>query len=313
MSLLLILVLLFGLFGVGGGGSEVSEVTVEAAPPGTVEAVSASEGYAHPEWLVDALQVRAMLTADATVKVVALTPAEEFAQGHIPGAVQIDWPALEIVETSDQAVATWRGAVEEQLTALGIARSDKVVVYDGGTFYAARLWWILDQLGHEEKAILNGGLPAWIRDGGELQTGAAETNPASEPYVGAPNEEGIATLAEVTRATDDPDTVLIDARTAEEYVAGHVPGAVNIVFTENAVAGDGPKVWKSAAELRAMYAAAGVTPEGHAIPYCTTGVRSAATYFTLRLLGYEEVSLFTGSWKEWSSHPELPVATGETP
>jgi thiosulfate/3-mercaptopyruvate sulfurtransferase len=106
--------------------------------------------------------------------------------------------------------------------------------------------------------------------------------------------------------------VLVDARTAEAFADGHIPGAIDIEFTRNAQP-DPPKVWKSASELRAMYEDAGVTPDKTVIPYCTTGVRSAATYFTLRLLGYENVRLFTGSFKEWSSHPELPVTTGDRP
>ena len=87
---------------------------------------------------------------------------------------------------------------------------------------------------------------------------------------------------------------------------------MHIEFTSNAQP-DAPKYWKSAAELRAMYEAAGVTPDKRVIPYCKTGVRSAVTYFTLGLLGYDDVALFTGSWEEWSAHPELPRATGMMP
>ncbi len=113
-------------------------------------------------------------------------------------------------------------------------------------------------------------------------------------------------------ALNDPNVVLIDARSPAEYAAGHIPGAINVEFTQNAEPGQ-PRYWKSARELRAMYAALGATPDKRIIPYCTTGVRSAATYFTLRLIGYEDVTLFTGSWKEWSSHPDLPVRTGNAP
>jgi thiosulfate/3-mercaptopyruvate sulfurtransferase len=246
------------------------------------------------------------------VKVVALTPAGDFAAGHVPGAAQTDWADLDVVETGDQSIATWRSQIEQKLTALGLAPADTVVVYDDGTFYAPRLWWILHQLGHADVRILNGGLPAWVAAGGEVETGASKARPAAQPYVGTPDESAISTLDEVKAALDDPNVAFVDARTHQEYLDGHIPSAVNIEFTQNGEP-DQPHYWKSAADLRAMYAAVGVTPNKTIIPYCTTGVRSAATYFTLRLIGYDHVSLFTGSWREWSSHPELPVATGNQP
>jgi thiosulfate/3-mercaptopyruvate sulfurtransferase len=279
-------------------------VAAEATP---VASPQSGSGYAHPEWLADAAWLKAHLS-DPTVKVVALTPSGDFAKGHIPGAAQIDWTDLTIVETSDQSVATWRGDVERKLTALGVARSDTVVVYDGGTFYAARLWWVLFQLGHADVRILNGGFPAWTAAGGEVETGPSTAKPAAQPYVGTPDESAIATLDEVKAALDNPSVAFVDARAPSEFRAGHIPGAFNVEFTRNGTPTE-PRYWKSAADLRALYAAAGVTPDKTVIPYCSTGVRSAATYFTLRLIGYEHVSLFTGSWQEWSSHPELPVAS----
>jgi thiosulfate/3-mercaptopyruvate sulfurtransferase len=300
----LLLAFLVGLAGFDPASFSVSKIGADATP-------AAEAGYAHPEWLADAAWLQEHLT-DPTVKVVALTPPQDFAKGHIPGAAQIDWPDLQIVETSDQSVATWRGEVERKLTVLGIARADTVVVYDGGTLYAARLWWILHQLGHADKRILNGGLPAWTAAGGQIETGPSTTKPAAQPYVGVPDESAIATLGEVEASLSKPNVVLVDARTPKEYRAGHIPGAIDIEFTRNA-APDDPKYWKPSADLRAMYAAAGVTPDKTVIPYCSTGVRSAVTYFTLRLIGYDDVSLFTGSWMEWSNHPELPVVTGDKP
>ncbi|MER3439002.1 MAG: hypothetical protein C4346_16220 [Chloroflexota bacterium] len=302
------LAIVIGLSVLAGATAE----PLAASPLGTPEATPAAEdAYAHPEWLADAAWLRAHL-GNPRVRVIALTPQEDFARGHIPGAVQIDWPALEIVETSDQSVAHWRGEVERQLTELGVQPDQTVVVYDGGTLYAARLWWILYQLGHADVRVLNGGLPAWIASGGPVETGPAHAPPAPHPYAGKPDESAIATLDEVKAALDDPDVVLVDARSPAEYAAGHIPGAINVEFTQNAEPGQ-PRYWKRASELRAMYAALGITPDKHVIPYCLTGVRSAATYFTLRLIGYDDVTLFTGSWKEWSSHQDLPVRTGSAP
>lgn len=288
---------------VGFGGLSGARTIARQATPGA--SPEATSGYAHPEMLADAAWLQTQ-RGTPLVKVVALTPASDFAAGHIPGAAQIDWADLDVVETSDQAVATWRGEIEHTLTALGLAPSDTVVIYDGGTFYAARLWWILHQLGHNDVRILNGGYPAWLAVNGEVETGPSTVTPAAQPYVGTPNESSIATLTEVEAALDDPNVAFVDARAPSEYASGHIPGAVNIEFTQNGEP-DLPHYWKSATDLRAMYEAVGVTLDKRVIPYCTSGVRSAATYFTLRLIGYDDVSLFTGSWREWSSHPELPV------
>lgn len=303
MNLFFVLLMLFVATMRGTG--EVAPVDTPVQPPSSIS----RDAYAHPEWLVSGDQLRAMLAADSNVRVIALTDAESFAAGHIPGAAQVDWPALEIVETGDQQVTTWQSEIEATLTSLGITPESDVVIYDGGTVYAARLWWILDQLGHDTKRMLNGGLEAWTAAGGDLETGNPTVAAAPAAYEGTANEDAFATIAEVQRATDDANTVLIDARRLDEYQAGHIPGAINIPFTANASA-DGPKTWLSSTELRTLYESAGVTPDRRIIPYCTTGVRSAATYFTLRLLGYENVSLFTGSFKEWSSDPDRPIETG---
>ncbi len=272
---------------------------------------AAELGYAHPGWLIepDGLQDR---LRTSSLKIVALTPAHDFATAHIPGAVQIDWSDLGIVETSDQQVATWRASIEQTLTRLGLSVDDAVVVYDGGTLYAPRLWWVLYQLGQHSISILNGGLPAWTGATFAVEKGSPTPVPAASPFAGVPNDDAIATLDEVKAALGQPGVVLIDARTPDEYTAGHIPGAVNVPFTDNALPHD-PKRWKPAADLVALYSAAGVTNGTLVIPYCSTGVRSAATYFTLRLIGHDRASLFTGSFEEWTRHLDLPVTKGDQP
>ena len=273
------------------------------------DATSTPEGYAHPEWLAEAGWLRAHL-GDPGLKVVALTPVDAFGRGHVPGAVSIDWPELEVTDTADASLARWRGTVEGALTRLGISRVDTVVIYDDGTLFAARLWWVLDYLGHGDKRILNGGLAAWRAAGGAIETGGTRVGGSpSNPYRGSPDPGVLAQVPEVEAALGDPAVALVDARSREEYAAGHVPGAVNVGYTANAASGE-PAYWKPAAELRALYGAAGVAPDRRVVPYCTTGVRSAVTAFTLGLLGYD-VALFTGSWAEWTQGgSDRPVETG---
>jgi thiosulfate/3-mercaptopyruvate sulfurtransferase len=275
------------------------------APVLVVAQGSTSNGYAQPEWLVDPAWLSQRLD-DEQITVVALTPADEFATSHIPGAVQVDWPDLALAESAQ--LDDWRMQIESLLTDLGIERAETVVIYDGGTLYAPRLWWILVQLGHEDVRLLNGGFPAWTAAGEPVESGASNPQPAAVPYIGMPDESAIATVDEVVLALDDPSTVLVDARSADEFAAGHIPSAVSFPFTD--VAGpDQPRYWKPADQLRAELEALGITPDKHIIPYCSSGVRSAALYFTLRLLGYDNVSLFTGSYDEWTADPTRPIET----
>jgi thiosulfate/3-mercaptopyruvate sulfurtransferase len=265
--------------------------------------VATPTGYAHPEWLVAPAWLDQHLHDD-NLTVIALSPAEDFEKGHIDGAAQVDWPDLALSESSQ--ISVWRTRMEALLTTLGVERAETVVIYDGGTLYAPRLWWILYQLGQQDIRILNGGLPAWTAAGRPIAKGASVPTTGSTAYAGQPNDSAVATVDQVVAALDDPNTVLVDARTKDEYDQGHIPGAVLFPFTDVATA-DSPHVWKSATELQQEFAALGVTADKHVIAYCSTGVRSAALYFTLRLIGYDDVALFSGSYQEWTADPSRPV------
>jgi thiosulfate/3-mercaptopyruvate sulfurtransferase len=287
-----------------------------ASHPRSSPVASPGEGaeYAHPRMLIDAARV-AQLRSERTVILVGFMPEEDSIQAHIPDSVQLDWPEFEVIDTSDASIAEWRDRTAQKLASLGITMDRPVVAYDAGTLFATRLWWVLHYLGHEESHVLNGGLAAWQRISGETRGSAT---PAGQPplspisFEPKPQAGILAQLDEVRASLDDPNVVIVDARTPDEYSAGHIPGAVNINYPRNATS-EVPKLWKPAEELRTMYEQAGVTPDRHVIPYCSTGVRSAVTFFTLRLIGYENVALYTGSWKEWGEHPDTPKTTGSEP
>ncbi len=281
-------------------------MAVGMLPAGAATPVATPVGYEQPDWLVDPGWLDQHL-GDSGLRVIALTSADDFAKGHIDGAVQVDWPELALTESAH--IATWRTQMETLLTKLGVMPSDTVVVYDGGSLYAPRLWWILYQLGQQDVRILNGGLPAWTAAGLSVTTGAANPTAAAQPYQGQPNDAAIATVDQVVAALNDSNTILVDARTKDEYDQGHIPGAVLFPFTDVASA-DSPHVWKSAEELQHAFAALGVTPDKHIIVYCSSGVRSAGVYFTLRLIGYDDVALFSGSYNEWTADPSRPVEKG---
>jgi thiosulfate/3-mercaptopyruvate sulfurtransferase len=291
--------------GLGAAALNAQSVAAGATP-------EAGGGYARPELLIDGPSLRSRRN-DPGIALIALMPPDEFAAGHIPRSAQIDWPDLEIIDTSEAAITEWRDAMAWRLGTLGIAPETTVVTYDGGTLFATRPWWVLRYLGHQDVRVLNGGLAAWAATGGEVVADAVRATPAAAGgYRGAPQPEVLAALTEVQASLDDPNVVIIDARTPEEYAEGHIPGAVNVNFPRNAAA-EPPKTWLPQDELLAMYAEVGATPDKRIIPYCTTGVRSSVTYFTLRLIGYEDVALYTGSWEEWINRPDTPRTTGSEP
>lgn len=274
--------------------------------------VDAATLHAHlgdPDWAV--IDCRFALGAPARGRAA-------YVEGHIPGAVYAhlddDLSAPVVLGRTGRhplpAVLDFTATV----SAWGIDAQTQVVAYDdaGGAF-AARLWWMLRWLGHDAAAVLDGGLAAWIAAGGPLEPGTAARAPRT--FVPRPRPERVATAHDVQALRTAPDARVLDARTADRFsgatepidpVAGHIPGARNVPWPEHLDA-DGRFLPPTA--LRARYAPllGGTAPE-RTVVYCGSGVTAAHGALALAHAGLGDVRLYAGSWSEWITDPDRPVA-----
>jgi thiosulfate/3-mercaptopyruvate sulfurtransferase len=245
---------------------------------------------------------------------------DEWQAAHIPGAVFLD------IESDLSAPGGGRGRPvgrhpwppEEQVTrvlgAVGVGPGVRVVAYDdtsGAT--AARLWYILRAHGHEDVAVLDGGIARWRAEGRALAADVPRVTPVA--FSGRLRPRFVIAKSEMV-ATHGRRLVL-DARVGERFRgevepidprAGHIPGAKSAPYAGN-LTGDPVPVFRASAELRQRYEALGAEGEDPVV-YCGSGVNACHTLLALHLAGLRGV-LYAGSWSEWSSDPTLPAATGE--
>lgn len=276
--------------------------------------------YAHPEALVDTAWVADHLN-DPKVRIVECD--EDillYDQGHIPGAVKIDW----VGELNDPIVRDYldRERFEQLMISKGISNDTTVVFYgDKHNWWATYALWVFKLFGHPDTRIMNGGRAKWIAEGRPLTREVPSYPPGT--YQAPERNDGAirAFRDQVLAHIRQPGAALVDVRSLQEYTGerlhmpeypqegalrgGHIPTAVNIPWA-SAVRED--STFKSADELRELYASKGITPDKDVIAYCRIGERSSHTWFVLTyLLGYPKVRNYDGSWTEWGNAVGLPI------
>jgi thiosulfate/3-mercaptopyruvate sulfurtransferase len=238
-------------------------------------------------------------------------PAEQFARGHIPGAVHFDLFGLSLVDTRDAPLNAFMQMIHHVLELRGVSEEKEVVFYDENSgMRAARGVWFLEYFGHPNGRMLDGGFQAWTKAGLPVTTDAVA--PKAATFRTNARRDVLATVDDVLDAVNKKQSCILDTRSKGEYLGTHVraarggaiPGAIHIEWTENL---DAAGKFKSDAELRAMYDKAGITPDRKVISYCQGGYRAAHSYIALRLIGFPKVRNYIGSWKEWGDRTDLPI------
>jgi thiosulfate/3-mercaptopyruvate sulfurtransferase len=297
---------------------------------------AASEGFIHPEYLIETEELAArlgdpdLIVLDSTTHLIpdpkityTVKPGrEDFEKGHIPGAQFVDLQAdlsdnsgrhgkLRFMLPSPEDVAAAMGR-------FGVGDNSRVVLYSTtAPQWAARVWWMLRNYGFDKAAVLNGGFRKWAAEGRPIETGPARPHPPATFTVR--EDRGLMVGKEaVLGAVGDAAVCTINALSREQHTGtgGNVYGRVGrIAKSVNVPAATlidpATGAFRPAADLRARFEAVGALDKPRIITYCGGGIAASTDALALVMLGHPDVRLYDASMSEWSNDPGLPMERGE--
>jgi len=289
------------------------------------------DAYRHPQFLTS-VQALAEQYLDSGLRIVDATVFlhlaengyrvesgwEAYCAGHIPGAVFMD----QIRSFSDTSTGLGFSrpspdALAEALGTLGIGPEHRVVIYSSGhVMWATRAWWLLRYAGHDDVAVLDGGLEAWLAANQPVATDRPSLPP--QTYRASPRPELFVDKDEVARSMSTSGVCTINALSPEVYAGtgamhygrrGHIPGSLNLHYDELLENGH----FKAASALRDELQAQGLLDAERVIAYCGGGISATVDGFACQLLGQEAVAVYDGSMAEWVRDASMPLTTGTKP
>ncbi len=280
---------------------------------------NSSKWLCETEWLAAHLVSPGVVILDASL----FTPAEgrnakqEYLERHIPGAQFFDIDALSDSSNPNPNMLPAPEKFALAMRKMGIGDGMRVIVYDSrGIYSAPRAWWMLRVMGHDDVAVLNGGLKKWLAEERPIEAG--EPRPRSERHFTVRKNASLVRDLDDMKAVVAKGTIQIaDARAASRFSGkdpeprpvprqGHMPGACNLPFG-NLVTPQG--TLRPASEIHTLFQKAGIDTEKPVIATCGSGITACTLALGLAVIGNEHVPVYDGSWYEWSHDPSAPVVS----
>lgn len=278
----------------------------------------ASKHFVTAEWLEAERKKPDLVVVDGSWYLPAMNRdgRAEYRAAHIPGAVYFDIDEVKDINSTLPHMLPPPEVFSLHMARLGISDGQRIVVYDGaGLFSAPRVWWTFKVFGAKDVFILEGGLPEWRAKG--LPVESDRTARAPGKFTPKFSPAMVADLERVENALQRNSAQVIDARPAARFrgetseprpgvASGHIPGSINVPSDQ--VVKDGKLAPPE--QIKKAFAEGGLDPDKPIITSCGSGVSAAILWLALDSIGKTPEAIYDGSWTEWGSNPDKPVATG---
>jgi len=281
---------------------------------------SAKQWIVETDWLAEHLDAPDLVVFDGSwhLPTTGRDPKAEYLAGHVPGALFFDIDDLSDEKSSLPHMLPSTVKFASRMKKMGVGDGIRIVVYDThGLFSAARVWWTFRAMGHEDVAVLNGGLKKWASEGRELEDGPPRKRPECH-YTPLLNASLVRDMDDMKDVVAKKSAQIVDARPAGRFSGtepeprpglrgGHLPGARSVP-SQSLLNDDG--TLKAPAELGKIFSAAGIDPAKPVVTTCGSGVTASILSLALAVLGQTNAAVYDGSWAEWGADNGLPIESG---
>ncbi len=279
-----------------------------------------SDALVSTEWLAAHLASPDIRIVDGSFKMPGVTPLpiEDYRRQHIPGAVFFDINEIAADDTPLPHMLPSPEKFSSRMRKLGLGDGHRIIVYDtAGLMSAARVWWTFRIFGHQDVAVLDGGLPKWLAEGRPVDD--AIPAPRERHFTAHFNTMMVRDKGQIRDNLASRREQVLDARAKPRFEGtveeswpgrrrGRIPGSFNLPFDRLVDAK--AKTVLPAERLAALFDAAGIDRTKPIVTSCGSGVTACVLAFGLHLLGHHEIAVYDGSWAEWGLPGDTPVETG---